>query len=69
MYKKAYPERVYLSALSDLLLKDNRLGEKTQKGYYNYKGSRKEQPAPELEVYLAESRRIAGFIPDGKVNK
>lgn len=26
MYKKAYPERVYLSALSDLLLKDNRLG-------------------------------------------
>jgi hypothetical protein len=44
-------------------------GEKTQKGYYNYKGSRKEQPAPELEGYLAESRRIAGFIPDGKVNK
>ncbi|CAK9203542.1 unnamed protein product [Sphagnum troendelagicum] len=66
MYKEAYPERVYLSALSDLLLKDNRLGEKTQKGYYIYKGSRKEQPAPELEGYLAESRRIAGFIPDGK---
>jgi len=43
-------------------------GERTGKGYYNYKkGSRVEQPAPELDSYLAKTRQASSLIPNGKV--
>lgn len=43
-------------------------GERTGKGYYNYpKGSRVEQPAPELEEYLAKTRQASSLHCNGKV--
>lgn len=68
IYKEAFGDRIHLSNLNDLLLEDNRYGERTGKGYYNYKkGSRAEQPAPELDSYLAKTRQASRLIPDGKV--
>lgn len=68
IYNEAFGDRAHRSNLNDLLLKDNRYGERTEKGYYNYpKGSRGEQPAPELESYLVKTRQAARLVPDGKV--
>jgi len=67
IYKGAFGDRVYHSNLNEVLLKANRRGERTGKGFYNYKGSRKEQPAPELEEFLAESRKAADKFTKGKV--
>uniref|UniRef100_A0A0C9RZE1 TSA: Wollemia nobilis Ref_Wollemi_Transcript_536_2735 transcribed RNA sequence n=1 Tax=Wollemia nobilis TaxID=56998 RepID=A0A0C9RZE1_9CONI len=67
IWLQAYPERVYASPLMPLLYNDNRLGESAGKGYYNYYGTRKEQPAPELKKYLEESRRLAGLSSPYKV--
>jgi len=51
-----------------LIISANYAGERTRKGYYNYKkGSRAEQSAPELDSYLAKTRQALRLIPDGKV--
>lgn len=68
IYKDAFGERTYQTNLNDLLLEDNRYGERTGMGYYNYKkGSRAEQPAPELDGYLTKTRQAASLIPNGKI--
>eukprot|EP01018_Ginkgo_biloba_P021334 Gb_34600 [translate_table: standard] len=67
IWLKAYPDRLYRSELMRLLYNDNRLGENVGKGYYNYSNTRKEQPAPELEHYLKQSRSLAGLMPPGEV--
>lgn len=39
------------------------------KGYYNYQGSRKEKPAPELKKYLEQSHKLVGLSPIDNVSK
>jgi len=67
IWLQAYPDRVYASPLMTLLYNDKRLGESNGKGYYNYHGSRKEHPAPELNQYLDRSRSLAGLSPSHKI--
>ncbi|CAM6096786.1 unnamed protein product [Calypogeia fissa] len=67
-WSRTFPDRAYRpegSTLDKLLVEKNRLGEKTGKGYYNYpRGSRTEQPAPELEEIIAECRKARSLRPD-----
>ena len=59
-----FPERCYVSPLMGLLFGDKRLGERTAAGFYRYpKGSRKEQPDPDLAGYLDRARGQAGNPP------
>ncbi|GLJ04720.1 hypothetical protein SUGI_0001910 [Cryptomeria japonica] len=67
IWLQTYPDRVYFPPLMTLLYNDNRLGESAGKGYYNYQGTRKEKPAPELNKYLEQSRKLAGLSLTDKV--
>ncbi|BBN10760.1 enoyl-CoA hydratase/3-hydroxyacyl-CoA dehydrogenase [Marchantia polymorpha subsp. ruderalis] len=61
-WRDVFPHRVRKRDFNDRLKELNRLGEKTGKGYYNYKsGSRKEEPAPELLEIMAEVRQRLGL--------
>eukprot|EP00250_Pteridium_aquilinum_P014650 c22116_g1_i1 orf=333-2501(+) len=65
-FAKAYPDRIYRSQLINLLMQDNRLGQKNGKGFYLYDAKRKATPDPGLKRILDESRRLANIMPNGK---
>lgn len=57
--KAAFKDRSYESKLIDLMLKANRLGEKTNVGFYKYKNGKAEQD-PELANIIAQARQLNG---------
>jgi enoyl-CoA hydratase/3-hydroxyacyl-CoA dehydrogenase len=60
-YTKAWPDRVYTSQLTSLLVRAKRLGQKTGKGWYAHaKGKAIEDPSG-LQPILDQSRRHAGL--------
>ncbi|KAH7439899.1 hypothetical protein KP509_04G080700 [Ceratopteris richardii] len=65
-FVKAYPDRTYRSKLTQLLIQDNRLGEKNKRGFYLYDAKRRAIPDPELNKIVNESRRLANIMPHGK---
>ncbi|GBG75233.1 hypothetical protein CBR_g19869 [Chara braunii] len=65
-FKNAYSERSYASTLVPSMVKDERLGEKTKKGFYLYDAKRKASPDPELKKYLEASRKASNIMPNGK---
>jgi len=60
-YHEHYADRTYRSAAFVDLVKQNRLGEKTEKGFYLYaKGTREAKPDPTLIATLAARRKEQG---------
>lgn len=51
-------ERIYPTALIQLLNDAKRLGEKTGSGFYKFDKKRKASPDPELAPIVAESRKV-----------
>mmetsp|Transcript_33969 Transcript_33969/g.47059 ORF Transcript_33969/g.47059 Transcript_33969/m.47059 type:complete len:721 (+) Transcript_33969:140-2302(+) len=60
---KAFPDRVYQSAMVSMMNEAKRLGEKTGKGYYKFDEKRKAHPDPELMPFLEASRKAANLPP------
>ncbi|ELR16969.1 acetylCoA C-acetyltransferase subfamily protein [Acanthamoeba castellanii str. Neff] len=62
-YARAWPDRVYTSQLTALLVESKRLGQKSGRGWYAHsKGKAAEDPAG-LQPILDQSRRSAGLAP------
>jgi enoyl-CoA hydratase/3-hydroxyacyl-CoA dehydrogenase len=60
-YARAWPDRVYTSQLTALLVESKRLGQKSGRGWYAHsKGKAAEDPAG-LQPILDQSRRSAGL--------
>uniref|UniRef100_A0A0A9E7S6 3-hydroxyacyl-CoA dehydrogenase n=1 Tax=Arundo donax TaxID=35708 RepID=A0A0A9E7S6_ARUDO len=68
-YLENFPERLYKSKLIPLMIKDNRTGEASQKGFYKYADKRKAIPDPEIMKYVEKSRSMAGATPDPELIK
>jgi enoyl-CoA hydratase/3-hydroxyacyl-CoA dehydrogenase len=58
--RDAFADRSYSTPLTNLLVKANRLGEKTGAGYYKYAKGGKAEQDPELSKYVEEARKLAG---------
>lgn len=57
IFTKAYPERVFNSPLSELMVKAGRMGQKSNLGFYKYPQPRKATPDPQgLKPILTEVR-------------
>ena len=61
-FYKAFPDRVFSSPLRKLMLAENRVGEKTKKGFYSF-ASGSVAPDPELDGLLQRARAEAGNPP------
>lgn len=66
LWHEKYPGRFHQSALIDLLVKDNRLGNVTRSGFYNYKESGEDLRAFELKEYIKKSQGLAELVGVGK---
>ncbi|XP_004251613.1 peroxisomal fatty acid beta-oxidation multifunctional protein AIM1 [Solanum lycopersicum] len=65
-YSSAFPDRVFMSPLLDLLIKSGRNGKNNGKGYYIYKKGEKPRPDPSVLPIIEESRRLTNIMPGGK---
>lgn len=57
---KAYPDRVYKTTLTQNMVKNKRLGQKTKAGFYKYEGRKAVPDQAGLDPILSESRKAAG---------
>ncbi|XP_023536737.1 peroxisomal fatty acid beta-oxidation multifunctional protein AIM1-like isoform X2 [Cucurbita pepo subsp. pepo] len=62
-FSAAFPDRVFVSPLIDLMRKN---GKNNGRGFYIYEKGSKPKPDPSILPILEESRRIANLIPSGK---
>jgi len=53
----AYPDRVYVSTLGNLMVKEGRLGQKTSKGFYRYEGRTAVADLAALNPLVVQARR------------
>ncbi|TMW96520.1 hypothetical protein EJD97_007214 [Solanum chilense] len=65
-YSSAFPDRIFMSPLLDLLIKSGRNGKNNGKGYYIYKKGEKPRPDPSVLPIIEESRRLTNIMPGGK---
>ncbi|XP_023536736.1 peroxisomal fatty acid beta-oxidation multifunctional protein AIM1-like isoform X1 [Cucurbita pepo subsp. pepo] len=65
-FSAAFPDRVFVSPLIDLMRKNGREGKNNGRGFYIYEKGSKPKPDPSILPILEESRRIANLIPSGK---
>ena len=57
-FAKDFSERIYPTALIQLLNDTKRLGEKSGAGFYKFDNRRKASPDPELAAIVAKSRKV-----------
>ncbi|XP_038890034.1 peroxisomal fatty acid beta-oxidation multifunctional protein AIM1 [Benincasa hispida] len=65
-FSAAFPDRVLVSPLIDLMRKNGRDGKNNGRGFYIYEKGSKPKPDPSILPILEESRRIANLMPGGK---
>jgi len=62
---QSYGDRIYPTALFQLLNDAKRLGEKTGSGFYKFDNKRRASPDPELAPILQASRKASGLVKEG----
>ncbi|KAL9267753.1 Peroxisomal fatty acid beta-oxidation multifunctional protein AIM1-like protein [Drosera capensis] len=65
-YSGAFQDRVFLSPLLKLMIKNGRNGKNNGKGYYIYEKGSKPKPDPSVLPIIEESRRLTNIMPGGK---
>ncbi|MBA0756830.1 hypothetical protein Gotri_019974 [Gossypium trilobum] len=65
-FAKAFPDRVFMSPLIELLMKNGRNGKINGKGYYIYEKGSKPKPDPSILPIIEECRRQTKLMPAGK---
>ncbi|TYJ24818.1 hypothetical protein E1A91_A07G005000v1 [Gossypium mustelinum] len=66
-FAKAFPDRVFMSPLIELLMKNGRNGKINGKGYYIYEKGSKPKPDPSILPIIEESRQQTKLMPAGKL--
>lgn len=59
LFHESSPKHFHKSPLIELLIEDNRLGNATNRGFYDYTDSGEEVKASELNEYVEKSRQLA----------
>ncbi|TYI71684.1 hypothetical protein E1A91_D07G006300v1 [Gossypium mustelinum] len=65
-FAKAFPDRVFMSPLIELFMKNGRNGKINGKGYYIYEKGSKPKPDPSILPIIEECRRQTKLMPAGK---
>ncbi|GAB2219745.1 hypothetical protein Droror1_Dr00007382 [Drosera rotundifolia] len=65
-YSGAFQDRVFLSPLLKLMIKNGRNGKNNGKGYYIYEKGSKPKPDPSVLPIIEESRKLTNIMPGGK---
>ncbi|WZZ09823.1 hypothetical protein YC2023_095744 [Brassica napus] len=66
IYAKAYGDRMFVSPLTELLLKSGRNGKINGRGYYIYEKGSKPKPDSSVLSVVEESRKLTNIMPGGK---
>ncbi|XVE54254.1 hypothetical protein DITRI_Ditri03aG0065500 [Diplodiscus trichospermus] len=65
-FAKAFPDRIFKSPLTELLLKDGRNGKSNGKGFYIYEKGSRPKPDPSVLPIVEECRQLMKIMPGGK---
>ncbi|KAL0418854.1 UNVERIFIED_CONTAM: Glyoxysomal fatty acid beta-oxidation multifunctional protein MFP-a [Sesamum radiatum] len=68
-FVESLPDRSYKPHLIPILQQDNREGERSGKGFYNYDNFGKVSPDPELSEYMKTARDASNVTIDSKLTK
>ncbi|KAF8094314.1 hypothetical protein N665_0365s0002 [Sinapis alba] len=66
IYAKAFGDRMFVSPLTELLLKSGRNGKINGRGYYIYEKGSKPKPDSSVLSVVEESRKLTNIMPGGK---
>ncbi|KAF3529893.1 hypothetical protein DY000_02037131 [Brassica cretica] len=66
IYAKAYGDRMFISPLTELLVKSGRNGKINGRGYYIYEKGSKPKPDSSVLSVVEESRKLTNIMPGGK---
>ncbi|XVF88559.1 hypothetical protein PTKIN_Ptkin19aG0060500 [Pterospermum kingtungense] len=65
-FSNAFPDRTFMSPLTELLLKNGRNGKSNRKGVYIYEKGSRPKPDPSVLPIIEESRQLTNIMPGGK---
>ncbi|GMI94821.1 ABNORMAL INFLORESCENCE MERISTEM [Hibiscus trionum] len=65
-FSKSFPDRVFVSPLVELLMKNGRNGKINGKGYYSYEKGSKPKPDPSILPIIEECQQQTKIMPGGK---
>ncbi|KAH9320634.1 hypothetical protein KI387_015273, partial [Taxus chinensis] len=65
-FASAFPDRIFKSPITSLMIENKRAGEKNGKGFYLYDEKRKAHPDPTVKEIIEQSIKITQLMPGGK---
>ncbi|KAH9320633.1 hypothetical protein KI387_015272, partial [Taxus chinensis] len=65
-FASAFPDRIFKSPITSLMIENKRAGEKNGKGFYLYDEKRIARPDPTVKEIIEQSIKITKLMPGGK---